>query len=69
MVPFSVAGVEHALVAAVLADEHGIGVRSGFLRPSPFVAHLLGLDADGAAAWARQGVTGRLHRRTPASCG
>ena len=54
VVPFSVAGFEHALVAAVLADEHGIGVRSGCFCAHPYVAHLLGLDADGAAAWARR---------------
>ena len=44
VLPFNVEGVDHALVAAVLGFEHGIGVRSGCFCAQPYVAHLLGLD-------------------------
>ena len=69
VIPFSVAGVDHALVAAVLADEHGIGVRSGCFCAHPYVAHLLGLDADrrgGLGEAGRRGRTAWLARRGPA---
>jgi selenocysteine lyase/cysteine desulfurase len=44
VIPFNVEGVPHALVAAVLAEEHGIGVRNGCFCAQPYVAHLLGLS-------------------------
>ena len=44
VIALSVAGRPHALVAAVLADEHGVGVRSGCFCAHPYIAHLLRLD-------------------------
>ena len=38
-------GVPHERVAAYLADEHGIGVRSGCFCAHPYLAHLLRLDS------------------------
>lgn len=52
VIPFTVDGLDHALVAAVLGYEHGIGVRSGCFCAHPYLARLLGLDATEAAAWA-----------------
>ena len=52
VVPFTVEGVDHGLVAAVLGYEHGIAVRSGCFCAHPYVAHLLGLDAAAAERWA-----------------
>jgi selenocysteine lyase/cysteine desulfurase len=47
VIPFTVDGVPHGLVAAVLGYEHGIGVRSGCFCAQPCVAQLLGV-AEGA---------------------
>jgi selenocysteine lyase/cysteine desulfurase len=44
VIPFTVDGLDHALVAAVLGYEHGIGVRSGCFCAHPYIAHLLRLD-------------------------
>jgi selenocysteine lyase/cysteine desulfurase len=44
VVPFTLDGVDPALVAAVLGYEHGIGVRSGCFCAHPYVAHLMGFD-------------------------
>jgi selenocysteine lyase/cysteine desulfurase len=58
VIPFTVDGLDHALVAAILGYEHGVGVRSGCFCAHPYIAHLLGLDATAARAWAwrvRQG--------------
>jgi selenocysteine lyase/cysteine desulfurase len=41
---FTIAGMEHALVAAVLSAEHGIGVRHGCFCAHPYITHLLGID-------------------------
>ncbi len=46
VVPFNLKGKNHALVAAALGWEHGIGVRHGCFCAHPFIAHLLNLDAD-----------------------
>jgi len=45
VVSFNLAGVHHALVAAVLAYEGGIGVRNGCFCAQPYVMRLLGLGA------------------------
>jgi selenocysteine lyase/cysteine desulfurase len=52
VIPFTVDGVDHGLVAAVLGYEHGVGVRSGCFCAHPYIAQLLDLDHAGAAAWA-----------------
>jgi len=41
---FTVDGMDHALVAAVLSAEHGIGVRHGCFCAHPYIVHLLGID-------------------------
>jgi len=49
-IAFNVAGKPHALVAAVLAYEHGIGVRSGCFCAQPYVKALLHVDQAAARA-------------------
>jgi selenocysteine lyase/cysteine desulfurase len=46
---FTVAGVPHALVAARLSAEHGIGVRHGCFCAHPYLMRLLGLGPDETA--------------------
>ncbi len=62
VIPFTIEGIDHALIAAVLGYEHGVGVRSGYFRAHPYIAHLLGLDQGACpTAWverARQGTNG-----------
>ncbi len=58
VIPFTVDGLEHGLVAAVLGYEHGIAVRSGCFCAHPYVAHLLGLDAAAARQWAHRVAAG-----------
>jgi cysteine desulfurase/selenocysteine lyase len=43
VISFQVAGVPHALVAAILAFEHGISVRNGCFCAHPYVLRLLGI--------------------------
>jgi selenocysteine lyase/cysteine desulfurase len=50
VIPFSVDGVSHFLVAAILGYEFGIGVRSGCFCAHPYVLRLLGLDHAAAEA-------------------
>jgi selenocysteine lyase/cysteine desulfurase len=47
---FTVDGREHRLVAAALAAEHAISVRSGAFCAHPLVGHLLGLSPELSAA-------------------
>jgi cysteine desulfurase / selenocysteine lyase len=42
VVPFNVGSIPHALVAAIIGYEAGIGVRSGCFCAQSYVAHLLG---------------------------
>ena len=51
VIPFTVDGIDHALIAAVLGYEHGVGVRSGCFCAHPYIAHLLGLDEAASMAW------------------
>jgi selenocysteine lyase/cysteine desulfurase len=46
LVTFAVSGVPHALVAARLSAEHGIGVRHGCFCAHPYLMRLLGLGTD-----------------------
>jgi selenocysteine lyase/cysteine desulfurase len=48
---FLVDGVHHALVAARLSAEHGIGVRHGCFCAHPYLLRLLGLDSTEVAAY------------------
>jgi cysteine desulfurase / selenocysteine lyase len=43
VIPFNLGELPHALVAAVLGTEHGIGVRNGCFCAHPYLTHLLGL--------------------------
>jgi cysteine desulfurase / selenocysteine lyase len=43
-IPFNLAGMNHALLAAALAWEGGVGVRHGCFCAHPFIAHLLRLS-------------------------
>ena len=43
VIPFNIDGVPHGLVAAILATEHGIGVRNGCFCAQPYLHHLLGI--------------------------
>jgi hypothetical protein len=64
VVPFNLGGVPHALVAAILSDEHGIGVRSGCFCAHPYVTRLLRLSAREVAA-ARKRLAADDWSRTP----
>lgn len=44
VISFNVEGKHHALVAAILSYEHGIGVRSGCFCAHPYVKNLLKID-------------------------
>ena len=44
VIPFTIDGLPHALVAAILAAEHGIGTRNGCFCAQPYLAHLLDLS-------------------------
>jgi selenocysteine lyase/cysteine desulfurase len=53
VVAFNVGGLHHALVAAVLGYEAGIGVRNGCFCAQQYVARLLGLAQPDVARWQR----------------
>src|SRR3990172_286101 len=58
VIPFSLQGTSHFLVAAILGYEAGIGVRSGCFCAHPYVVHLLQLDAEEAVSWRTQLLAG-----------
>ena len=64
VVAFEVAGVPHALVAAILGEEFGIGTRDGCFCAHPYVKALLRVDAGAASALAHRIVAGD-HRDVP----
>lgn len=55
---FTVDGTSHALVAARLSAEHGIGVRHGCFCAHPYLMRLLGLSDDAIAAYRRAVLRG-----------
>jgi selenocysteine lyase/cysteine desulfurase len=61
---FTVAGMHHALVAARLSAEYGIGVRHGCFCAHPYLIRLLGLSKEEQAAY-RQGVQRGDRRMIP----
>jgi selenocysteine lyase/cysteine desulfurase len=69
---FAVEGLHHALVAARLSAEWGIGVRHGCFCAHPYLLRLLGLGPEAVAAARRQVLAGD-RRQIPgavrASCG
>jgi selenocysteine lyase/cysteine desulfurase len=58
VIPFNLEGIPHALVAAVLGYEGGIGVRHGCFCAHPYVVHLLQLSEEEAATWRAQMARG-----------
>ncbi len=50
---FTIDGVPHALAAARLSAEHGIGVRHGCFCAHPYLMRLLGLNSQEIAAYRR----------------
>jgi selenocysteine lyase/cysteine desulfurase len=63
VIAFNVGDIPHALVAAVLAEEGGIAVRSGCFCAQPYVARLLGLsDAELARTHRAQRAGDRSQR-------
>jgi len=61
---FTVDGVSHALVAARLSAEHGIGVRHGCFCAHPYLMRLLSLSAEEISAY-RQAVRTGDRRQVP----
>ncbi len=61
---FTLDGVHHALVAARLSAEYGIGVRHGCFCAHPYLLRLLGLDSAQVAAY-RQSVLSHDRRDIP----
>ncbi|AGB40332.1 selenocysteine lyase [Halobacteroides halobius DSM 5150] len=43
VIPFNITSIPHSLVAAILANEAGIGVRNGCFCAHPYIHYLLGL--------------------------
>ena len=64
VIPFNVGSTHHALVAAILGSEAGIGVRSGCFCAQPYVARLLRLTPAEQAARRREHLAGD-RSRTP----
>ena len=54
MIPFTLDGTDHGLVAAILGYEHAIGVRSGCFCAHPYISHLLGHDDAQRREWVRR---------------
>ncbi len=63
VIAFNVHGVHHALVAAILGYEAGIGVRSGCFCAQPYVARLLGLTRSELHDWQREHVAANRRAR------
>ena len=63
VVAFNVGALHHALVAAVLGYEAGIGVRSGCFCAQQYVGRLLGLAEPEQARWQREHLGGDRSRR------
>jgi selenocysteine lyase/cysteine desulfurase len=58
VIPFTLAGVDHGLVAAILGYEHAVGVRSGCFCAHPYISHLLGLGPAHRREWMRRAGVG-----------
>jgi selenocysteine lyase/cysteine desulfurase len=69
---FTMDGMHHALVAARLSAEFGIGVRHGCFCAHPYLIRLLGVGQEGldrARAAVRRGARGAIPGAVRASCG
>ena len=51
VIPFNVGSIHHALVAAILGSEAGVGVRSGCFCAQSYVARLMGLTQVEQSEW------------------
>ena len=58
VLPFTIAGIDHGLIAAVLGYEHGVGVRSGCFCAHPYIAHLLRISRFDSKVWVEQATHG-----------
>lgn len=58
VVSFNIEGVNHALAAAILAYEYGIGVRSGCFCAHPYVMRLLEINEAAADRFRKRILTG-----------
>ncbi len=54
VVPFTIAGIDHGLIAAVLGYEHGVAVRNGCFCAHPYIAHLLEISPADSMTWVEQ---------------
>ena len=63
VIPFNLDDVPHALVAAILGYEGGIGVRNGCFCAQPYVAHLLGVSGRETARFAQKSLEGDRSQR------
>jgi selenocysteine lyase/cysteine desulfurase len=63
VIPFNLDGVPHALVAAILGYEGGIGVRNGCFCAQPYVGQLLGVSSREAARLAQKSLIGDRSER------
>jgi selenocysteine lyase/cysteine desulfurase len=62
VIPFNVTGVHHALTAAILGIEGGIGVRNGCFCAHPYVKELLGVGAEEDRAITAEVLAGNKSR-------
>ena len=63
VIPFTVDGFDHGLVAAVLGYEHGVGVRNGCFCAQPYIHHLLGVGRHELGRWLDRARNGERPRR------
>jgi selenocysteine lyase/cysteine desulfurase len=63
VISFNLGSAHHALVAAVLGYEGGIGVRSGCFCAQPYVTNLLRLSKTDQARWRRELLAGDKSRK------
>jgi selenocysteine lyase/cysteine desulfurase len=63
VISFNLRGIDHALVAAILGYEGGIGVRNGCFCAQPYVMHLLKLTASEQAHWRKKFLAGDKSQR------
>ena len=57
-IPVNLEGVHHALLAAILGYEGGVGVRNGCFCAHPYVIHLLNVPKNEVTAWQKRFLGG-----------
>ncbi len=63
VIPFNITGISDSLVAAILANEGGIGVRNGCFCAHPYVAYLLNLSEEDRQTFKDNILTGDLSNK------